>query len=144
MSRMYKVIGWTDKEIMDKMIEDVSEGTYFCWSMSDHRGEIFYDPYDDDVRGGNFEFLSQVAVEGDVIFWQGSCIEGRSEYLSDVIVDPTWLDIARLFAESIRHTGDEHHIFFEGIDLVTNTRGYHSGVARAINGIDVWELCTGS
>jgi hypothetical protein len=40
------------------------------------------------------------------------------EYLSDVLENPTWLELTVLANEMIRVTGDHHHRFFEGVELV--------------------------
>ena len=37
-------------------------------------------------------------------------------YVSPVVIDPTWIDIAKLADNMIQQTGDKHHIFLEGIE----------------------------
>jgi hypothetical protein len=66
------------------------------------------------------DFINNIAVPGKVRF------EARHErfwgdgtdYFSPVVIDPTWLDVA-LYANAMIHTtGDEHHVYLEGINVV--------------------------
>ena len=69
------------------------------------------------VGADNPEGLDEVAVKGRVQFfldYESFWGEGK-DYLSDVITDPTWLDVAYLADEMIRVTGDGHHVFLEDI-----------------------------
>lgn len=62
--------------------------------------------------------MNDIAIEGKAVlvapfdeFWAD---EGE-DYRSEVVENPTWLDLAVLADEAINTTGDYHHHFFEGI-----------------------------
>lgn len=54
------------------------------------------------------------------------------EYVSDVVSTPTWADVVRVVDESVAVTGDEHHVWIEG---VYETTPRASGVGVAIYGV---------
>ncbi len=80
-------------------------------------GPVIYSAYStyNDVPRDN---LDEVAIEGKVIvtypvdrFWSGD----GSDYRSEVLSDPTWLELAIEASKAIEKTGDYHHVFFEGV-----------------------------
>lgn len=61
--------------------------------------------------------LDEVAVHGTVVFVaKHDAFWGEgADYRSDPIQDPTWWDVLLLADKMIAQTGDDHHIFLEGI-----------------------------
>jgi hypothetical protein len=64
--------------------------------------------------------VDKVAVEGKVVlvgfaddFWGG---KKSKNYHSEVLINPTWLEVAVRANEMIRVTRDTHHSFLEGLD----------------------------
>lgn len=53
----------------------------------------------------------------------GKCFvyEKEDGYCSRMLINPTYLDILKITDEYIKHTGDYHHIFLEGIQVVKQT-----------------------
>lgn len=83
--------------------------------------------------------LNTIAVRGKVIitesreeFWGGK--ESES-YQSDVLENPTWLDIAVAANAMIITVRDFHHIFIEGV---------YARKGKKINGIKVYSFAMGS
>lgn len=67
------------------------------------------------------------AVTGSVIVQCGDFdaagVWKADAYVSAELTDPTWLDILRCADEAIAVTGDDHHIFLEGIETVASAGG---------------------
>jgi len=79
---------------------------------------VHYSHYTTDDRDVPQDNLDEVAVEGDVVFIaEGDEFYGEEfgDYESPVLTNPTWLELCRHFNDSIKRTGDQHHIFLEGI-----------------------------
>lgn len=83
--------------------------------------------------------LNEVAAEGRVRFvqshdefWGGS--DGRDYTSNEVLINPTWLTVARLANDMIMTTLDDHHVFLEGIEYVRTDP----------DGVDVYEFLMGS
>jgi len=89
--------------------------------------------------------LHEVAVEGKVIFTQnhdGFWGAGIS-YQSDVIENPTWLDVAVLANEMIKIVGDYHHIFLEGVSPVY-VATINTYVRKVVGDVQYYEFDMGS
>ena len=56
------------------------------------------------------------------------------EYVSDVITNPTWADVVRVVDESIEVTGDEHHVWIEGVYQTTSKE---SGMGIAVYNVSL-------
>ena len=67
---------------------------------------------EDDVPVDN---LDEIAIEGKVQFIQEQNYGEGERYVSPVVENPTWLQVAVLANEMINTTGDTHHVFLEGI-----------------------------
>jgi len=96
---------------------------------------VFYSAYDteEDLPIDN---LDEVAIEGKAIlvaendsFWG----EG-TDYESEVVENPTWLQVAVLANAMIKKIGDYHHIFLEGVHRTKETKG----------GVPVFRISMGS
>jgi hypothetical protein len=83
-----------------------------------YRDFVSFSAYPDDYTDN----LDEVAVKGRVQFRQpyqaffgGMAVEARADYKSEILEDPTWLEVALCANDAINITGDNHHIFLEGI-----------------------------
>jgi hypothetical protein len=85
--------------------------------------KVIYSAWDcdgDEVPPNN---LNDIPFKGTFVvvadyesFWD---VKGDGEaYIAGPVTNPTWLELAILANEAIHVTGDEHHVFFEGVDLV--------------------------
>lgn len=97
---------------------------------------LVYSAYgeNDDDPGSNlhavaFAGKAIIVADGDE-YWGGSDSKG---YESELLIDPTWLDIFKKAEESLAFTLDQHHCFFEGFKVVG---GYGD--------VTLLELCMGS
>jgi len=95
---------------------------------------VIYSACDFDEKDVPIDNLDVVPVKGTFIvvgeydeFWDGRGVgiigepigvQCGSEYKSEPITDPTWLQIAVLANESILTTNDLHHVFLENIRQV--------------------------
>ncbi len=59
------------------------------------------------------------------------------DYRSDVLENPTWLQVAVHADEMIRVTNDHHHVFLEGLDKLPKKQQTEAGVT-------LYEFCMGS
>lgn len=103
----------TDKtiSIWDKVEKAIAE--------SGLEDKLEYSAYSDDEDGAAVDNLDEIAAEGKVVFvaeadefWGGS---QSHDYRSQVLNNPTWLQVAVCANEMIHVTKDEHHAFLEGI-----------------------------
>jgi len=83
---------------------------------------VFYS-VDEDMDAIAIEGTAQVTMPHDG-FWG----EGK-DYISPIVVNPTWLQLAMFANEGINVTGDNHHVFFEnvrcvGIEIITGVQTY--------------------
>jgi hypothetical protein len=81
---------------------------------------VFYSAYKTDARELPVDNLNEIPIQGEIQFhakhdpFWGT---GRS-YKSAVVDSPTWLEIAVLANDMIKTTGDFHHQFLEGVEVV--------------------------
>jgi hypothetical protein len=90
--------------------------------LTEYKDLVSYSAYpyqgQDDAYQNN---LLDVAVEGRVKFISKTTFEGnrpwhrRGNYESEVLENPTWLDICLCANDMINATGDHHHIFLEDV-----------------------------
>lgn len=66
--------------------------------------------------------LDEVAVEGRIqfrtkhqSFFGGMAEEVRKDYESEILTNPTWMEVALCANDMINCTGDNHHVFLEAI-----------------------------
>jgi len=89
----------------------------------------YYQTYKNNIFKIPLSNLDDIAVEGRVVFEElqhGWLSGGGKPYTSDVVEDPTWLEVALLANEMIHTTKDFHHKFLENIYEKPNTP--HSNV----------------
>jgi len=96
---------------------------------------VYYSAYNtrNDLPVNN---LNRVVFKGKgVLVGKNDSFWGEgSDYESDVIENPTWLQIAVLTNAMIKKTGDYHHSFLEGITRTKENR----------NGVTVFSFAMGS
>ena len=76
-------------------------------------------PCHDDDEDSYTNNLANVAVEGRIQmiskvsdFWRQ---EGSVDYTSEIVENPTWLDMCLLAYDMMMATGDHHHVFLEAV-----------------------------
>ena len=80
--------------------------------------DVYYSAYTYDENDVPINNLDEIAVEGKVIFRQkadGYHQDGGEDYESEVVEDPTWMDVCKLADDMIKATKDYHHQFLESI-----------------------------
>jgi hypothetical protein len=100
---------------------------------------VFYSAYKTSKATDNpLNNLKQIAIRGKVVmvqaaddFWGD---EKSEAYKSDVLDNPTWLDIAVRANKMIHTVRDAHHIFLEGV--------YPTG--KKVDGVKTYEFSMGS
>ena len=125
---------WGEGGIREKIDDKVDmhiEANRKCYPLKDsgygYRNFIIYSAWDTIQVSENeiqyYDNIDDVAVTGRVQFrtdfedFFGSTPLGeRKNYVSEVVEDPTWLDLALLANDMINCTGDNHHVFLEGIE----------------------------
>ena len=115
---------------MEKMVKDAlpeGERAYVCYSA-----------YKTSKTTGNpLNNLKQVAISGKVIMHQNRDdfgFGGGSKYTSEVLENPTWLDISVAANKMIPITGDYHHSFLEAV----------YPAKKRIDGVKVYSFSMGS
>jgi hypothetical protein len=86
---------------------------------------VLYSSYDEDDEDNPVDNLDEVAAKGKVIFvckYDGFWGEGK-DYRSEVLKNPTWMQVALCANEMIKTTGDQHHVFLEGIQKIKEEDG---------------------
>lgn len=80
---------------------------------------VCYSAYKSDENDNAIDNLNEIAVHGKIRlvemaekFWGG---KKSKDYKSEILENPTWLDITVCANEMIRTTRDTHHCFLEGI-----------------------------
>ena len=88
---------------------------------------VIYSAYDSDENDVPINNLHEVAVEGRVIlvqardkYWGG---HDSKQYQSEVLENPTWLQVAVCANAMIAVTNDRHHVFLEGLRYSTTRDG---------------------
>jgi len=79
---------------------------------------VIYSALEDDYRNN----LNEIAIEGRVQFktpysefFGGKSEEARTDYESEILENPTWLELSLLANDMINCTGDQHHVFLEDV-----------------------------
>lgn len=84
---------------------------------------VAYSAYEiDEEKDIPVDNLDKIAVEGKVKFvnerdefWGG---QESKDWESEILINPTWLDVCVLANEMIQTTKDFHHVFLEGINVL--------------------------
>ena len=108
-----------------------------CKDAGHKKVRVDYSAYKTDKDDMPIDNLDQVAVEGKVIlvghaddFFGGS---KSKDYRSDILENPTWLQVAVCANKMIKRTRDTHHCFLEGLTRIGEE-----------DGIQVYEFFMGS
>ena len=82
-----------------------------------------YSEYDEETDTP-IDNLDEVPFEGTFVvvadywdFWDSTGGNGEI-YISEPVTNPTWLELTLLANEAMHVTGDYHHCFFEGVNLM--------------------------
>lgn len=114
---------------------------------------VSYSAYDSDDSDVPIDNLDNVAIEGKVVFaskrneFYGG--EKSKNYQSEVIENPTWLQVCVYANEMIKTTRDLHHVFLEGVDIsdpyVFESRTRTEELEKLLdNGVLIYEFIMGS
>ena len=116
----------TDIDFSKMSVDEVDKLT--CHKPGQYRIYVSYSAYHSDDDDIYYDNLDEVAVEGRVQFVEevdtpnsmGMVMgnvpyDTRKNYVSPVMENPTWLEVALLANDMINCTGDNHHIFLEAI-----------------------------
>jgi hypothetical protein len=77
---------------------------------------IRFAAYDEDDDGLPVDNLDAVAHPGPILFVETDTSDGQ-RYESEVLTDPTWLDVARVANRAVLALGYKHHVYLEGIKV---------------------------
>jgi hypothetical protein len=77
---------------------------------------VQFSAYQQDKHGLPVDNLDEVAFHGKVKFVIKQDSWRADTYMSPVITNPTWLDVAILANEMIKQTKDTHHVYLEDIE----------------------------
>jgi len=94
-----------------------------CEALGTDRCVVYFSAYKSDKNGLQINNLNKVAIKGKVIMHQPyDSYWGKGNlYHSEVLENPTWLDVCVLAEAMISTTGDYHHRFLEGVKETTKT-----------------------
>ncbi len=107
----------------------------------DEKMYVYYSAYKtSNVTGDPLNNLNTVAIRGKVILEQE--YDDCKSYRSEVVENPTWLDIAVLANKMIITTQDFHY-FLEGVNPVT-VGGINKRKQKKIDGVKVYTFSMGS
>lgn len=79
---------------------------------------VFYSAYIIDDNELPVNNLNEVAIVGSGRFvaeYNDFYADEGTDYISDLITNPTWLDVAILANDMIKTTGDNTHIYLEAV-----------------------------
>jgi hypothetical protein len=84
---------------------------------------VEYSAYKNDKNDIPIDNLDEVPIQGPVQVYRSIDAWSETEWKSQVIESPTWLDLCVIANELIKRTGDKHHIFFEGYKAISKAGG---------------------
>ncbi len=91
---------------------------------------VRYSAYKMDIVGVPINNLDNIAIKGKFKFYQ-KCdpffSEKGKDYISKLVTNPTWLEVAILANDMIKITGDKHHVFLEGVRKYRNKAKFNMG-----------------
>lgn len=114
--KMYKLL---DKYLVDRLKQKTKKKIL-----------VKYSNYDTDKNGIPINNLDNIAVKGNVKFYQKKNKlygENSKDFESKIIKNPTWFDIILLANDMIHTTKDNHHIYLEGIKKKNNKYYFNMG-----------------
>ena len=100
-----------------------------CERVKKHIGEdtdVRFSAYRDTRGGLPLDNLDDIAIKGKAVivasavpFWGG---EESSGFQSEMLEDPSWLELCAVLHEQIERTGDRHHVYIEDVEPVGYTK----------------------
>jgi hypothetical protein len=103
-----------EKRVKDAILASGQKKRYVIYSA--------YTSHEDDEDDNPIDNLDEIAVKGKVIligrsddFWGG---DKSKEYRSEIMENPTWLQVAVAANAMIKKTKDTHHCFLETLDRI--------------------------
>jgi len=86
---------------------------------------VLYSAFGTDKDGLPVDNLDEVAVEGRCIFVQkhDPFFGKGKDYVSGEYHSPTWLQLCAVANDMILITGDQHHVFLEGVNVLREENG---------------------
>jgi len=86
---------------------------------------VVFGAFELDADGLPVDNLDKVAVEGRCIFMQkhDPFFGKGKDFTSGEFSSPTWLQVCWVANEMIHVTGDQHHVFLEGVRLLKEENG---------------------
>lgn len=93
---------------------------------------VIYRAYIEDTQQMPIDNLDQVAVQGKVRFASSASVYGRQltekDYLSKIVVNPTWLQVAIFANEMLEKTNQRERICLEDVVVVRQDYGVKKAV----------------
>ncbi len=135
-------MGMTFDEAMDYFDGKVEEA---CMLAGHKKCRVSYSVYEEDPEAEDeyIDNLNNISVQGKVIFYAAPDDffggEQSRSYHSEVIENPTWLQVAVLANAMIRRTRDTHHCFLEGVEVALS-----HNIRDVPPGVQVYEFIMGS
>jgi hypothetical protein len=83
---------------------------------------VIYEAYDFDDDDLPVDNLDKRAHKGNIRFIADDPSDGE-RFESEVLDNPTWMDVARVANQMLLALGDRHHVYLEGIDIVKKSKG---------------------
>src|SRR5579859_390858 len=110
------------EEEFDRRMQDIEERAA---DMFPDDALVIFSAFGQDAEGLPLDNLDQVAVDCPCRFVQKHDPffgKGR-DYPSEIVASPTWLQLCRLANSMILTTGDQHHVFLEGVNPLREESG---------------------
>jgi hypothetical protein len=91
-----------------------------CEAVGHRKCHVFYSVYETDENDVPIDNLDEVAVDGRAVLVRerDNFFGGKFSrpYKSEILVNPTWLQVAVCANAMIHRTRDTHHSFLEGLE----------------------------
>lgn len=105
----------------------MSKGNFFVYinkldqRLLERYGEtlkVEYSAYENDADDMPIDNLDEVPIEGKVRFMENPNEIGGAPWVSGIYNSPTWLELVGIAQEKMEATGDTHHCFLEGVNVL--------------------------
>ena len=103
----------TDEEAYDARMDAIRERVEKAFPD----GLVEFSAFPEDNEGLPVDVLDEIAVEGPVIFiaTHDPFFGAGKDFRSSMLNSPKWLDVIAVANAAVQCTGDEHHVYLEGI-----------------------------
>lgn len=130
---------WQKGGLFEQMDQQVSDEIKARRTIDDnYKDYVSFSAYPDDYRSNN---LLDIAIKGRCQFVEQGIVRDdedaerlynrylfgdmpaglRRDYKSEILTDPTWLELCVCANDMINTIGDNHHIFLEGFELTPDS-----------------------